>query len=60
MSRFLRPHRGSRSMTGNEVQDFAVSGAHGKELLIGQRFAVLADDGDVVSIGMRVDADEVI
>ncbi|WP_442542592.1 hypothetical protein ACSBOX_11620 [Arthrobacter sp. KN11-1C] len=47
-------------MTGNEVQDFAVSGAHGKELLIGQRFAVLADDGDVVSIGMRVDADEVI
>jgi hypothetical protein len=47
-------------LTGNEVQDFAVSGAHGEELLIGQRFAVLADDGDVVGVGMRVDADEEI
>jgi hypothetical protein len=45
-------------MTGNEIKDLAVSGAHGKELLIGQRFAVLVDDGDVVSIGMGVDADE--
>jgi hypothetical protein len=45
-------------VAGDEVQQFAVAGGCCCELLISYGFAVFGDDGDVVSVGVGINADD--
>nr|WP_181038965.1 hypothetical protein [Arthrobacter sp. Y81] len=44
-------------MAGDEVKQFAVAGGCCCELLISDGFAVFGDNGDVVCIGVGINAD---
>lgn len=43
------------AVAGDEVDDFAVSGAHGQKIPVSDGLAVFIDDGHVMRVGMGID-----